>query len=267
MIAEFVIGFREALEAALIVGIMLGYLKKTNQLEHNNRVYVGIAAGVIASIFTAIAFNTLSVEFEGVAEALFEGSVMITAAVVLTWMIFWMSKQKQIAQNIQKAVDKSLAGGLTALSFIAVYREGFETVLFLNALAFSSNSDPLLGALLGMLAAVLLGIVIYEIGIRLNIRVFFKATSVMLILFAAGLVAHGMHEFQEAGIITAFTGEAWNTKWLLDDKSSIGAVVRSLLGYNDNPSWLEVLSYAFYLTVMLYFIEKLAETRLSRTMV
>ncbi|MEM4254739.1 MAG: FTR1 family protein [Candidatus Norongarragalinales archaeon] len=267
MIAEFVIGFREALEAALIVGIMLGYLRKTGQTEHNNRVYVGIAAGILASIFTAIALNSLAIRLEGAAEQLFEGSIMIIAAVVLTWMIFWMSKQRQIAQNIQKAVDRNIAGGLTALAFIAVYREGFETVLFLQALAFSSQTDPLLGALLGMLAAVALGTAIYEVGIRLDIKVFFKATSVMLILFAAGLVAHGIHEFQEAGAITAFAGEAWNTKWFLDDKAGVGAVARSLLGYNDNPSWLEVLSYAFYLTVMLYFIEKLAETRLSRTMV
>ncbi|HLC38327.1 MAG TPA: FTR1 family protein [Candidatus Norongarragalinales archaeon] len=267
MIAEFTIGFREALEAALIIGIILGYLKKTNQTEHNNRVYVGIAAGAIASIFTAIAFNFLSIQFEGAAEAMFEGAVMVVAAVVLTWMIFWMGKQKQIAQNIQKAVDKSLAGGLTALAFIAVYREGFETVLFLNALAFSSNANPLVGAFLGMAAAVVLGFFLYEIGIRLDIKVFFRITSVMLILFAAGLVAHGFHEFQEAGAITFFTDEAWNTKWVLDDKSAVGAVARSLLGYNDNPSWLEVFAYAFYLTVMLYFIEKLAETRLSRRMV
>ncbi len=261
------IGFREALEAALIVGIMLGYLKKTNQTEHNNRVYVGIAAGVIASVFTAIAFNALSVRFTGAIEQIFEGSVMIIAAIVLTWMIFWMSKQKQIAQNIQKAVDKSLAGGLTALAFIAVYREGFETVLFLNALAFSSKADPLLGALLGMFAAVLLGVVIYEIGIHLNLKIFFKTTSVLLILFAAGLVAHGIHEFQEAGVVTLFTDQAWDTRWLLDDKSMVGETAASLLGYNHNPSWLEVFSYAFYLTVMLYLIEKLAETRLSRTMV
>jgi len=267
LIAEFTIGFREVLEAALVIGIILGYLKKTNQTEHNNRVYVGIAAGVLASIFTAFAFNALAVQFEGAAEALFEGSVMIIAAVVLTWMIFWMRKQKQITQNIQKAVDKSLAGGLTALAFVAVYREGFETVLFLNALAFSSKTDPLLGALLGMLAAVFLGFVVYEIGIRLNVKIFFKTTSVLLVLFAAGLVAHGIHEFQEVGVVPFLTQEAWSTQWLLDDKSAVGAIARSLFGYNDNPSWLEVLSYAFYFTVMLYFIERLAETRLSRTMV
>ena len=265
MIAEFLIGFREALEAALIIGIILGYLKKTNQTEHNNRVYVGIAAGVLVSIFTAIALDFLSIQFTGAAEEIFEGSIMIIAAAVLTWMIFWMGKQNRIALHIQKAVDKSIAGGLTALAFVAVYREGFETVLFLKALAFSSQTNPLFGALFGMFAAVLLGVVIYEIGIRLNVKIFFKVTSVLLILFAAGLIAHGFHEFQEAGVITAFADEAWSTKWLLDDKSFAGAVVRSLFGYNDNPSWLEVFSYAFYLTVMLYFIEKLAETRVSRT--
>ena len=267
MIPEFIIGFREALEAALIVGIILGYLRKTNQLEHNNRVYIGIAAGVVASIFTALAFNALALEFEGAAEQLFEGVTMVVAAVVLTWMVFWMSKQKQIAQNIQTAVDRSIAGGLTFLTFIAVYREGFETVLFLNALAFSSNAQPLMGALLGMSVAVLIGFVIYEIGVRLNLKVFFQVTSVLLILFAAGLVSHGIHEFQETGLVPLFTDQAWNTKTVLDDKSTAGSIARSLFGYNDDPSWLEVIVYAFYLTVMLYAIERMAESRVSMKMV
>src|SRR3989344_4267154 len=264
MIAEFTIGFREALEAALVVGIILGYLKKTNQTEHNNRVYVGIAAGVLASIATAFAFNSLAIQFEGAAEQIFEGATMILAAVLLTWMIFWMSKQNQLALNIQKAVDKSVAGGLTALAFVAVYREGFETVLFLNALAFSQQTDPLLGAFLGTFAAVLLGILIYEIEIRLDLKALFRITSFMLILFSAGLGSHGIHEFQEAGVIPFFLQEAWNTQNILDDHSAAGSVFRGLFGYNDNPSVLEVLAYAFYLTVMLYAIEIVAETKLSR---
>jgi len=259
-----VIGFREALEAALIIGIILGYLKKTKQTGHNNRVYVGIAAGVLASIFTAIALDALSVQFTGAAEEIFEGSIMITAAAVLTWMIFWMGKQNRIALHIQKAVDKSIAGGLTALAFVAVYREGFETVLFLKALAFSSQANPLLGALLGMFAAVLIGVVVYEIGMRLNIRVFFKATSVMLVLFAAGLVAHGFHEFQEAGVVNVFTGEAWNTARLLDEKGFAGGIAKGLLGYNDAPSWLEVFAYGFYLAMMVYAMKKLSETKTAK---
>lgn len=264
MIAEFVIGFREALEAALIIGIILGYLKKTNQLEHANRVYVGIAAGVLASIFTALAFNSLSLEFTGTTEQVFEGATMLVAAVVLTWMIFWMGKQRLIASRIQNAVDKSIAGGLTLLAFIAVYREGFETVLFLNALAFESKANPLLGALAGMLAAVLLGVLVYEVELRLNVKKLFQATSVLLILFAAGLVAHGVHEFQEAGVVNVFSAEAWNTQWLLDDKSAVGGFFSALFGYSHDPSWLEVGAYVFYLTVMLYAFNRLAEERISR---
>ncbi len=265
MIAEFVIGFREALEAALIIGIILGYLKKTNQLEQANRVYVGVAAGVLASAFTALAFNALSFEFTGVTEMVFEGATMLIAAVVLTWMIFWMGKQRQIASNIQKAVDKSITGGLTLLAFIAVYREGFEMVLFLNALAFESKTNPLLGALGGMLAAALLGVLVYEVELRLNVKKLFQATSVLLILFAAGLVAHGVHEFQEAGAINAFSSQAWNTQWLLDDKTSLGSLFGALFGYSHDPSWLEVGAYAFYLTVMLYAFNRLAEKRVSRS--
>ncbi len=260
MITEFIITFREALEAALVVGIVLAYLEKTENTRFNRHVYIGVAAGVVGSLLAAILFQSIAGGFEGNTEQLFEGTLMIIATIMITWMIFWMLGQKHIREEIEKKVRIELtekhALGLMLFAFISVLREGVETVIFIGAAATGSEGASLIGAILGIAAAVFLAFLLFETAIRINIKTFFNITSILLILFAAGIFAHGIHEYQEAGILEE-QKEIWNTKAILDDKSFWGSITRSLLGYNDNPTLYEVIAYIGYLITILILYKNL----------
>ena len=206
MIVSFLITFRETLEVALIIGIILSYLIQTKQQKYNNIVYVGLAAGLLLSLIGAVFFVSISSGFSGVTEAIFEGILMLVGAALLTSMIFWMMKQKQIAVKLQEKVDTHITSankvGLFLLVFVSVLREGIETVIFLGAASFINfDLSFFAGAVLGVTAAIILGFIIFVSSVKINIKVFFNVTSILLILFAAGLVAHGTHELQEANII------------------------------------------------------------------
>lgn len=266
MISSFIITFRETLEAALIVGIILAYLIKTNREKYNNIVYLGVISAIVASIIGAFLFNTLAGGFEGKAEEIFEGISMLFAAFLITFMILWMMKQKHIVIDLQKKVNKEITeqhkAGLFLLVFISVLREGIETVIFLGAASFvSTTENNLSGALLGIIAATLLGYAIFVWSKKIDIKAFFNVTSVVLILFAAGLVAHGVHEFEEAGIIPSVVEHVWDINPpqnpdgsypLLHENGTIGSVLKGLLGYNGNPSLMEILSYTAYLILIIF---------------
>ena len=188
-ISSFIIMFRETLEAALIVGIVLAYLAKTKRTKYNNIVYLGVAAAIVASIVGALFFNTLAGGFTGRAEEIFEGIVMLLAAVLLTFMILWMMRQRHIALNLHRKIETKISGGQKAelflLVFVAVLREGIETVIFLEAAALASlEGNGIVASLLGIIAAIVLGYLIFVVGKKINLKRFFNVTSVLLILFA-----------------------------------------------------------------------------------
>src|SRR3989338_7473407 len=214
MIASFLITFRETLETALIVGIILSYLVKTKQSKYNNVVYIGIAFGLIASVIGALLFINLTGGFTGKTEIIFEGLTMLFGAFLLTTMIFWMMRQKHIAIELEKKVGEQISGaskfGLFLLVFVSVFREGIETVIFLGAASFVSANNNLTGALIRIVAAIFLGYIIFVGSIKINLKKFFNITSILLILFAAGLVAHGIHELQEASIISPIIEHLWD---------------------------------------------------------
>ncbi len=202
---SFVITLREGFEAALIVSLILAYLAKTDNLrEHSRTVWLGVALAIAASIgIGAVLFGTVG-ELEGNAEALYEGSAMIFAACVVTWMVFWMRRQAAtIGRHLRDQVSASLrAGGglaLATVAFIGVAREGLETALFL----FASTQDSgavvtVVAAALGLAAAVALGVLFYRGAIRLDLKRFFTITSFLVIGLAAYLLFGGLHEFGEA---------------------------------------------------------------------
>lgn len=260
MLSALLIALREGLEAALIVGIVLGYLHKIGRRDHAPYAWAGVVVAVWLSAVLAIAMRAVGAELEEPLEQIFEGTTMLLAVIVLTWMIFWMRYQARfiradLERKIQSAVTRGPDWGLFALTFIAVFREGLETVLFLAANAFAANaSATLAGALIGLALAVAAGALIYVYAVRLDLKLFFDVTSLFLIVFAAGLLAHGVHEFQEMGWLPILTGAAWDTQWLLDDKSVLGSLLRSLVGYNDNPSLLEVATYIGYWVIVLQTI-------------
>jgi len=263
MIESFIITFRETLEVALIIGIILSYLIKTKQIRYNNIVYVGIASGIVASIIGALLFNYLAGGFSGQAEKIFEGIVMLIGAILLTTMILWMMKQKHIAKELEHNVATTLAKthktGLFLLVFVSVLREGIETVIFLSAASFVSVDNNIIGALIGITVAIFLGYLIFVSSMKINIKKFFNITSILLILFAAGLVAHGVHELQEANIIPIVIEHVWDINPpinpdgiypLLHEKGHIGSIFVGLFGYNGNPSLIEILSYLLYLAII-----------------
>jgi high-affinity iron transporter len=264
MISSFVITFREALEAALIVGIILSYLVRTKQTEYNNVVYMGILSGIVASIMGAVLFVRLAGGFTGRAEQIFEGVTMLIGALLLTTMILWMRKQRYITLELEQRVKTELTEnhrvGLFLLMFVAVLREGIETVIFLGAASFVSSGNSVIGASAGIVAAILLGYAIFVGSMKINLKRFFNITGILLILFAAGLVAFGVNELQEAKIIPTLVEHLWDinppvnpdgTYPLLHENGYVGSVLKGLFGYNGNPSLLEVLSYLTYLGLVL----------------
>jgi len=243
------------LEASLIIGIILAYLYKTDNRHLNGHVLAGAGLAVLASLVTAVLFNGIAGGFTGNTEKLFEGVTMLAAAAVLTYVIFWMATQTQFTQRIEHKVNEHLATGkglgLAAMSFFAVYREGVETVLFMGATLFAAEGNAsLLLSGLGVASAILIGFLIFKTALRFQLKTIFNVTSILLILFAAGLTAHGVHEFQEAGVLPTPYGKVWNTNNILDEKSTIGTFAKALFGYNGDPFELEAVSYFAYIVLV-----------------
>lgn len=259
MFSALLIALREGLEAALIVGIILGYVRQIGQRERSGYAWAGVGVAVALSALSAIAMRAVGAELHAPFEQVFEGATMLLAVAVLTWMVFWMRYQARFLQHdlenkVRLAVTRGENWGLFGLTFLAVFREGVETALFLAANAFAADAaGTLVGALGGLALAAAVGVLIYAYSVRLNVRLFFDVTSVLLMIFAAGLLAHGVHEFQEIGWLP-LTTIAWDTRWLLDHESNLGSMVRSLVGYTARPTWLEVAAYVGYWIVALQAI-------------
>jgi high-affinity iron transporter len=272
--SSFLITSRETLEAALVIGIVLAYLSKTNNQQYRKTVYYGVVFGIILSILAAVVFTLFAGGFEGRAEEIFEGTTMLFASVLLTTMILWMLKQKYIAKEIEDKVAKHVASasfnqtyayGLFALIVFAVLREGVETVIFFGALNFASGIS-FIGATLGVITAIGIGYMFFIGSRKVNLKKFFNISSIFLILIAAGLVAHGVHELQEAAVIPYLVNEVWDVNPavavegsypLLHENGLIGSFLKGLFGYNGNPSLLEVLVYISYLGAIFWIYRKI----------
>jgi high-affinity iron transporter len=257
MIAAVLLGFREGLEAALILGIVLSVLRRFGRRDQERIAWLGAGLAAVVSLAVGIGLYALGTSFEGRAEQIFEGLTMLLAAGVLTWMIFWMARQgravqTQMEQDIDRAAKKNGRWAVFSLAFLAVVREGIELALFLTAATFTATAAATLaGGLLGLVLAALAGWLIFATTTRLDVRAFFRVTSILLILFAAGLVGHSVHEFNEAGIIPAVVEHVWNINPVLDENSGVGQLLQALVGYNGNPSLTEVVAYVGYWVAVL----------------
>lgn len=252
MLAALMITLREGLEAALVVGIVLSVLRKLGRADRGRVVWAGVVAAVIVSLAFGLGLNALGIAFEGRWEEVFEGIAMLLAAGVLTWMVLWMQHQgRQVQLGLEREAREAVAGNdarmLFGLSFVAVVREGIETALFLTAAAFrATTGQTLIGGALGLFGAVALGWIVFVGGRQLDVRAFFRATGFLLILFAAGLLAHGLHELQEAALLPIIVEHVWDINPILSERSVVGSLLKALFGYNGNPSLLEVVSYVGY---------------------
>jgi high-affinity iron transporter len=254
-------GLREGVEAALIVAIVLAYLQRTGNAAHAGKVWLGAGAAVVLSAALGLALYATVGSFEEPYEQIFEGTTMLLAAGVVTWMLFWMRRQAAgVKGELQSAVDKVLvsggAWGLALLAFTAVIREGIETALFLAGQATSAETGAawiLIGALVGLVIAAAIGYGFYRGSRRVNLAVFFKWTGVALVFIAAGLLSHAVHEFIEIGVFGSgpLTQPAFDISGILSHDDGIGSILRALFGYAANPEWLTLIVHVTYLVVVL----------------
>ncbi|HET7028475.1 MAG TPA: iron uptake transporter permease EfeU [Candidatus Limnocylindrales bacterium] len=265
-------GLREGVEAALIVSIVLAYLARTGNLGEAPRVWIGVGLAVAASLLVGVIIFTTVREFQEPYEQLFEAATLIVAASVVTWMLFWMRRTAaSVKGELQAAVDRAVTRGgafaLSALVFVAVIREGIETSLFLvgQASAASSGSEDgalsvLLGAVVGLGIATLLGYGFYRGSRRINLARFFRWTGVALVFIAAGLLAHAVHELIEIGAINVGTQTAFDLSGILPHEAGgtaggpiliVGELLAALFGYTSTPEVSRLVVYAVYVVAVL----------------
>lgn len=274
MLPSFLLSLREGLEAALIIGIVFGALQKIRRTDLAPALWMGTLAALGVSILTAVILTLFGLSLEDGAEQIYEGITMLLAAGILTWMIFWMSGQaKNIKSELEEGINKAVATtgkrAVFGLAFLAVVREGVELALFITAAFFAGSSEnvttniilTLTGVVLGLGTAVLLGWSLLAATARLNLRRFFQITGYLLILFAAGLVAHGIHEFNEVGWIPSIIEHVWDVNTIVDETSVVGELLKTLFGYNGNPSLTEVVGYFVYLAVAIFFFTRTTTTQ------
>ncbi len=258
MLPSYLLSLREGIEAALIVGIVLGAVRQMRRPDLVSPVWLGTLSATVISLAVAVLLTLFGFQLEGPAEMIFEGITMILAAALLTWMIFWMSRTaRTLKPTIEADVHRAAFGtgkrAVFLVAFIALLREGIELALFLTASVFATDwLQTTVGAILGLGTSILLGWSIFAAIIRLDLRRFFQVTGFLLILFAAGLVAHGVHEFNEVGWVPVIVEHVWDMNAFINEDSTLGLLLKALFGYNGNPSLTEILAYvAYFATVFI----------------
>lgn len=263
MLANYLIGLREGLEASLVVGILVAYLVRTGHRDRLPPVWFGVGIGVALSLLAGalLTFTSRALSFR--AQELFGGIASIVAVAFVTWMIFWMRRTaRHLKGDLQGKLDAALVMGTSALvatALLAVVREGLETALFIwtAVQATGSSASPLLGAVLGLVSAVVLGYLLYRRGIRLNLAKFFTYTGGALIVVAAGVLAYGVHDLQEAGLANAFGlgTVAFDASGILPPSSWWGTLFRGLFSISATPTRLEIaVWFAYLVPVMALFL-------------
>lgn len=253
MLATYVLFLREGLEASLIVSILFAVIRQLGQDRQARAIWTGVGLAIFGSILSAVLIFTLVHSYvDTTGQTIFETCTYLLAVLLLTTMTFWMQKHsRSLKQEItRKAAAASSGFALGLLAFTFVGREGIETAFFTLAFAFQTNSWLLLlGGLLGILSSLALCIFIYRLGYRLDYRIFFRVMGILLLFFAAGLLADAVQNMQELGWITFGLSPLWNTAHILSEDSTVGDILHSLLGYAEAPTVLQATLYMLFLTV------------------
>jgi high-affinity iron transporter len=270
--SSLLITLREGLEIALVLAIVVAYLRKIGRTDRLPAVWTGAALAAVASIMTGVLFDQLIGEFTGKWEQFIEGALAFSAVAVLTWMIFWMrGHARGIASDLHAKIDAAIERSFAALAvvaFIAVAREGFETMLFLLGAETStaSGSQVVIGGLIGLAISAVLGYLFYLGSGRIDLKRFFNWTGLLLILFAAGLFAKGVHEFREFFELEGswYAASLWNIKsgplatgWTFD-------FLQGLFGWASDPERVRVAAYIVFLVPTLWFYFRTAKPKLAQ---
>ncbi len=265
LFAQFLLAFREALEAALITAIILAYLARTKRNPLTRYAWYGVYLAVAASLVLGATIGFIYGGLEGPAKALFEGVAALIAVFVLSSMIYWMAtKGKELKMEVEKRLETIVTRGatlaLTSFSFIVVFREGLETVLFLTPFLVTDAVGTLVGAFLGVAASLALAYAIFIAGMKINIRKFFYFTSILLVLLAGGLAGYGVHELveysEDVGVELGWLGEPAYAldipeNSLFHHKGLVGSIFAVMFGYTIKAEWIRIIVHLAYLAIAL----------------
>ena len=259
MLANYLIGLREGLEATLVVVILVAYLVKSDRRALLGRVWGGVAIAVLVSLALGalLTFGPRGLSFE--AQEAIGGSLSLVAVAVVTAMVMWMARSaRSLSGELKGQVDKAAAAGgasLVVVAMLAVGREGLETALFLWAATQAavgiggSTAGPLVGAALGLGSAVLLGYLFYRGALTINVAKFFTWTGAILILVAAGVLGYGLHDLQEAGILPGLNSLAFDVSGTIPESSFVGTILKGTLNFSPATTWLQALAWLAYVSV------------------
>jgi high-affinity iron transporter len=257
MLSTFVIALREGLEAALIVGILVAYMVRTNRRELLKPLWTGVATALLASLALGAILSFTSAELSSRGEELFAGLTSFIAVGLVTWMVFWMKRAaRTLRDELHSKVDNALVGGpisLALVAFFAVMREGLETALFIytNFKTVGAASSATVGLILGLALAVALGYLIYNRSVKLNLSKFFTVTGVALIIVAAGVLSYGVHEFQELGWLPGADTFIWDVTPWIGKESILGSILGGTIGFDTTTSVVQFIAWAAYLVAVL----------------
>lgn len=258
MFGNYLIGLREGLEASLVVCILVAYLVKTERRDALRPVWLGIAiaCGLSLAFGAMLEFGTQELTFE--AQELLGGSLSIISVGLVTWMVFWMKRTaRHLKADLHGKLDSALAmgtGALVATAFLAVGREGLETALFVWASVRASgegSSAPLIGVLLGIATAIVLGYLFYRGALKINLAKFFKWTGAMLVVVAAGVLAYGIHDLQEARFLGGLDNRAFDISSTIPPDSWYGTLLKGVFNFQPDPTVLQLAVWTLYLVPVL----------------
>ncbi len=257
MLSTFIIALREGLEAALIVGILVAYVVRTDRRHLLKPLWTGVGVALVASLALGGLLAFTSAELSDRGEELFAGVTSFAAVGLVTWMVFWMKRTARNLRNeLHGKVDQALTGGpisLALVAFFAVAREGLETALFVysNFKTVGVASTATVGLVLGLGLAVFLGYAIYNRTVKLDLAKFFTITGVALIIIAAGVLSYGIHEFQELGYLPGVDSFLWDvTPWIAKE-SLLGSLLGGLVGFDTTTTFVQFIGWSIYLLAVL----------------
>ena len=257
MLSTFIIALREGLEAALIVGILVAYIVRTDRRHFLKPLWTGVGAALAATFALGAFLSYTSAELTARGEELFAGITSFIAVALVTWMVFWMKRTARTLRNeLHGKVDTALTGGpisLALVAFFAVAREGLETALFVytNFQTVGAASTATVGLVLGLTLAVVLGYLIYNRSVKLDLSKFFTVTGVALIIVAAGVLSYGIHEFQELGWIPGVDDFLWDvTPWIAKE-SILASLLSGTVGFDTTTSFIQFIAWSAYLVAVL----------------
>ena len=271
MLANYLIGLREGLEASLVVSILIAYLVKTDRRALLPRVWLGVAAAIVVSLgFGALlTYGPRGLTFE--AQEMIGGSLSIVAVVFVTWMVFWMARtSRTLSSNLRGQVDAAVernGWSLVLVAALAVGREGLETALFLwaatQATSRSQNPslEPLIGAALGVVTAALFAYLLYRGALRINLARFFAITGGILIVVAAGVLSYGVHDLQEAGVLPGLNNLAFDVSATIPPTSWYGTLLKGTLNFSPATTVLEATVWVLYVVPTLFFFIRTVRTK------